>query len=158
MSWRKGWDSNPRYGYPYADFESGNRPDEKDRKIKNVDPGGLEWPPPQGAGNFAGEEVKDGDWPFSFTVIDGYNDGYPRTSPVGSFKANQFGLYDLAGNVDQWCEDPDESDYYTRWLRGGSWTSATPGDLYSSSRHRERWDHRCDYNGFRCVVGPVSSQ
>ena len=69
----------PTQGLLLGDFESGNTPDEKDRKIKNVYPWGLEWPPPRGR-NFAGEEVKDGDWPFSFSVIDEYNDGYPRMS------------------------------------------------------------------------------
>ena len=43
----------------------------------------MQWPPPSGAGNFAGEEVKDGDWPANWAVIAGYRDGYPRTSPVG---------------------------------------------------------------------------
>ena len=35
----------------------------------------------------------------------GWDDGFVFTSPVGSFKANAFGLYDMIGNAWQWCGD-----------------------------------------------------
>jgi hypothetical protein len=84
--------------------EEGTNPKEKDRKIE-LYPWGKEWPPPKGAGNYAGEESKIGQEPSDWPVIEGYNDGYPRTSPVGRFMANDTGLYDMGGNVWQWCED-----------------------------------------------------
>ncbi len=51
--------------------------------------------PPEGAGNYADEESKVGmsaNWGF----IIGYDDTFPRTSPVGRFKESKFGLYDMS--------------------------------------------------------------
>ena len=67
------------------------------------------------------------------------NDTYPYTSVVGSFSANGYGLYDIAGNVYEWCNDWYDSNYYNvspyenplgplsgseRILRGGGWHSS----------------------------------
>ncbi|MDE1169858.1 MAG: SUMF1/EgtB/PvdO family nonheme iron enzyme [Verrucomicrobium sp.] len=70
-----------------------------------VYPWGNQWPPPKDAANFAGEEVRAPDWPTNLEIISGYNDSFPRTSPVGSFLPNVYGLYDMSGNVWQWCMD-----------------------------------------------------
>jgi formylglycine-generating enzyme required for sulfatase activity len=63
-------------------------------------------------------------------------DGFLNTSPIGSFPPNKFGLYDMAGNVWEWCADYYDESYYSkspeanplgpnsgekRVLRGGSW-------------------------------------
>jgi formylglycine-generating enzyme required for sulfatase activity len=72
------------------DSEQGNTPQEKDSKIR-LFPWGTKWPPPSGSGNYCGEEARIGNEPEGWPVIQGYNDGYPRTSPVGSFAANKRG-------------------------------------------------------------------
>ena len=112
-------------------------------------PWGDDWPPPPGAGNFAGNEAHDGNWPSARPTIKDYDDGYPRTSPVGSFNPNAYGLYDMGGNGAQACVDGDE---YTG--RGGSWTESDSGVLVSSNKwHPDRgMDNRGTDGGFRVVL------
>src|SRR6266481_6033667 len=86
------------------DSEPGNTPEEKSSKI-NLYPWGTMWPPPSGSGNYCGEEARIRNEPEGWPVIQGYNDGFPRTSPVGCFAANKNGVYNMGGNVWQWCED-----------------------------------------------------
>lgn len=83
-----------------GDREDGNAPPvEKTVLVIHDFPWGGQWPPPKGAGNLYGEETVKNPWFNTRTPIQGFNDGYDRTAPVGTFIANQFGLYDLAGNV-----------------------------------------------------------
>jgi len=130
--------------------EAGSTPKEKDGKIKDVYPWGSSWPPPSGAGNYADSSAKARftDW----TVIEGYSDGYATTSPVGSFSANQFGLYDMGGNVWQWCEDWYDGNQKYRVLRGASCYNYYPRNLLSSYRSRRTPDYRYFLIGFRCVL------
>jgi serine/threonine protein kinase len=129
--------------------EPGNTPEQKKGKIK-VYPWGLGWPPPPGAGNYCGEETKGGrsSWP----VIAGYNDGYARTSPVGAFPPNRYGLHDMGGNVWQWCEDWHNASRFRRVLRGASWLNEHPDDLLLSNRRDDSPSSRRDNYGFRCVL------
>ena len=116
------------------------------------------WPPPAGAGNYAWEEVKIGDAFSDSDLIKGYKDNYPQTSPVGSFSANEFGLYDMGGNVLQRCEDCYNALVPYRVLRGASWVSYNLDALLASSRLYFTPDARSFYIGFRCVIAVESSR
>ncbi len=84
---------------------------------------------------------------FDWSVKD-INDGYRFTSPVGSYPANELGIYDLTGNAWEWCEDWYKDNYYTIFdavnpkgpnigkyhvIRGGSW-NIRPMELRVTSR------------------------
>jgi formylglycine-generating enzyme required for sulfatase activity len=84
----------------------------------------------------------------SFSWKNHCKDGFPYTSPVGSFQPNGFGLYDMLGNVWNWTEDcwndtynggPADTSAWTRGdcsrrvVRGGSWDDS-PVNLRSAYR------------------------
>ena len=103
-------------------------------------------------------------------------DGYDRTSPVDKFPPNGYGLYDMSGNVWQWCSDwyrpdyysespsknpqgpssssdPDEPGVYKRVQKGGSFLCC---DTYCSryrpgGRGKGAMDSGASHVGFRCV-------
>lgn len=127
-------------------------PGSKDRKVEDY-PWGRDWPPPVGAGNFADETLKAEmeAWKEE-PIVGGYKDEFVTTSPVMSFSANRLGLYDMAGNAWQWCEDVAEPGSRMRILRGSSWKESTPAALRSSARKRELAGARGSQFGFRCVL------
>ena len=133
-------------------------------------PWGPDWPPPHRAGNY-GDTESDLN-----PKIPGYRDGFSRTSPVGSFTPNRFGIYDLGGNVWEWCDtyyrkemnspaarerfpgfDEDGGGGKFRVLRGGSWDRVTPLFLESTCRNNDSPEGRGDFLGFRCVLEPGAS-
>ncbi|MBI4026471.1 MAG: SUMF1/EgtB/PvdO family nonheme iron enzyme [Verrucomicrobia bacterium] len=135
-------------------------------------PWGDAWPPPEGAGNFAGAEAKDKLWPEDLEPMAQYRDGFVRTSPVGSFKANAFGLFDLGGNAWEWCMDwyrkelnsielrkqspilnEDQGGQTYRVMRGGSWFNEnSDNSLFSAYRGFVPPGLRYSSRGFRCVL------
>jgi hypothetical protein len=130
--------------------EAGRTPQERSLKGPRVFPWGLAWPPPKGAGNFADRAAK-ASFPH-WIVLEGYDDGYATTAPVGRFQPNQYGLYDLSGNVSEWCEDSHLGGGSMHVRRGGSWESNHPDLLLCSHRESEDADDRHFTCGFRVVL------
>jgi formylglycine-generating enzyme required for sulfatase activity len=99
---------------------------------------------------------------FSLFPPFGWSDGFVYTSPVGSFKPNGWGMYDMLGNVLQWCSDfygeyptdsttdPAPSKGKQRNLRGGAFVYG-PKHCRCAFRGRNDATFRNFYIGFRIV-------
>ena len=95
-----------------------------------------------------------------------------RTTPVGSYAANPWGLFDMHGNVREWCQDRFLHDAYpadavtdprgpdsgeSRAARGGGWRDGAM-DCLSARRHSLAVGFRLDRLGFRLALVPLAEE
>ena len=127
-------------------------------------PWGNRFPPTTPSGNYADTSAKN----LLPAIIQGYNDGYPGTAPPVKFKANDLGLYDLGGNVAEWCHDfyaiytynsnkadidpsgPPEGKHHV--VKGSSWKYASMSKLRLA--YRDYSDGKRPDLGFRICRYP----
>ena len=136
--------------------------------------------PPDGTQcNFADKNAtnwpKGGEW-TNHNWNRNIDDGYTYAAPVGSYPANGYGLYDMAGNVYEWCFDAYDENFYAssprrnplagiiikdaennitsvnnlRVMRGGGWYN-NPPCLRVAERHSGFTTAVFSNSGFRCV-------
>ncbi len=126
---------------------------------------------PKQAGNLADASAQG----TTKRMIPNYQDGYIKTAPVGSFKQNILGIYDLIGNVSEWTHDlysfakpnqkvytdpmgpqPNHSNSLKHVVKGSSWASATLRELRASYRKAGR--NPSDKIGFRIARSVMNVQ
>ena len=122
-------------------------------------PWGHKFPPKQLSGNYSDQSAKD----LLPTVLEGYNDRYAATAPSAKFKPNELDLYDMGGNVAEWCHDyysiysyapektyvdpvgPEHGKHHV--IRGSSWKHGSISTLRLA--YRSYGDDKRDDVGFR---------
>lgn len=127
--------------------ETGVSPERRDSKVRDHFPWGTEWPPPPGSGNFADKNSGER------YAIKSYDDAFEKTSPVGHYKPNALGIYDLAGNVWEWVTDAYSDEVSgLQVVRGGAWNVSERDLLLTSYRNAVPPTIREGLYGFRCVL------
>ncbi|MGB9596138.1 MAG: formylglycine-generating enzyme family protein [Candidatus Poribacteria bacterium] len=117
-------------------------------------------------GGLIGKEYPWGDEEILEAPMTDENPGLASAFPVGSFKPNGYGLFDVERNAWEWCLDWYDEEYYAkspeknpkgpvsgdkRVLRGGSWFSGIYTPLRIPYRYSLEPDQATNLIGFRCV-------
>ncbi len=134
----------------------GATPAERSGKNNDDYPWGTDFPPTRPVGNYGDKAFHDQLPNFGERWMEGYTDGFPTTAPVGTFPPNALGIYDLGGNVWEWCSDFFDAARTTHVLRGGSWDNSERGIMLAGHRSQRKTANRDNNHGFRCVLGPAA--
>jgi len=139
------------------DFELGEAPGQRDANKPTLYSWGTRWPPPNAHANYADATAAELPGVSADRVIADYNDGFPRTSPAGSFPPSELGLQDLSGNVHEWVSD-DMSTIGTNSLgilRGGGWNTFLKENLLTGWRNPVPSTFHGAFYGFRVVLAKI---
>jgi len=136
-------------------------------------PWGDAWPPRGEVGKYAAALGARSAHGKQTHIAPGLEDGGARTSPVGTFKPNRWGLFDMGGNVWQWCDTEYKASMNTaaavkanpalkeekasdgtpfEVVRGASWDDGLESHVRSAFRNGLPLTSRRDDTGFRCVL------
>ncbi len=113
--------------------------------------------PSEAEWEYAARAGSDGGWCFGdderlleqYAWYDQNSGG--STHPVGQLKPNAWGLYDMYGNVWEWCADTNLGDSYYRLLRGWSWNTRR-GPVELTDYGFQNFGNRSNTAGFRVLV------
>ena len=102
----------------------------------------------------AGGTFRCNKWQGEFPHSNTKGDGYVRTAPVGSYPPNGYGLYDMAGNVWEWCADWYRPDYYKN---GPARNPRGPSESFDPAEPNPKMTKRVQRGGsFLCSDGYCS--
>jgi serine/threonine protein kinase/formylglycine-generating enzyme required for sulfatase activity len=132
-------------------IEVGETPAERESEIVNSGqfPWGESFPPDEQVGNYA--DLSAVEFLKNDRIIEGYNDGFEKLAPVGGFKPNVIGLYDIGGNVHEWVLD-SYGNTERGILRGGGWDTFSEEHLEMRCRFPFDIEYRSESFGFRVVL------
>ena len=138
---------------------------QREKRLKGATPASVskvpdEFPwsgsfPPQmkdQAGNYSDQSRKAKAPQEGIAYLDDYDDGAPTTAAVMSYKPNKLGIYDLGGNVWEWCDGWYDDSQKECVLRGASWYSGERTFMLSSYRNHRGPNLRDPSYGFRIVL------
>ena len=130
-------------------------PMQKSNKLIDRFSWGSTWPPASAVENFSGLETDGHKTWEGQQLIAGYNDAWPTTAPVGSFAASPMGLFDIGGNVREWCLDNYDAGKQTKVWRGASFRDGQRSALELSYRSGLLASNHDEMYGFRVVLAPA---
>jgi len=105
---------------------------------------------PWGSESIEEAQNKANFWQGVFPMQNLELDGYFGTAPVGSFPQNKFGLYDMAGNVWEWCQDKYDIQSYAKDAQAGTVNDPSGSDRYYDPREPNAPKHVIRGGSFLC--------